>query len=295
LFGGRIVHELIERTVIQLGENLLLDRLREQIEVHDHPGRGPGGLERPLERDLQTVRMAVQSGALPGVVRQHVRRLECERFANLHPEGFAAGRRGASPHAKASVVESSASPSPADAIAAHERAEPVILVAYDPQWPHTFEAIRAAVAAALGELAIGIEHIGSTAVPGLPAKPIVDVDVVVRRASDLPDVTARLAAIGYRYLGNLGIIGRDAFRAPAGAPEQHLFVCPSSSAELRAHLGFRDALRRSPELAAEYAALKAELARTHRYNRDAYAEGKSRFIAAALLGAHEGPRRSRRH
>lgn len=192
-------------------------------------------------------------------------------------------------------MDSFASQGPSDVIAPHERAEPVILVAYDPAWPHTFEAIRATVAAALGELAIGIEHVGSTAVPGLPAKPIIDIDVVVRRDGDLPDAAARLAAIGYRYLGNLGIIGRDAFRAPTGAPEQHLFVCPSASAELRAHLGFRDALRRSPDLAAEYAALKAQLAQTHRYNRDAYAEGKSRFIAAALADAHEGPRRSRRH
>jgi GrpB-like predicted nucleotidyltransferase (UPF0157 family) len=90
-------------------------------------------------------------------------------------------------------------------------------------------------------------------------------------------------------------VGRDAFRAPAGAPAQHLYVCPASSAELRAHLIFRDALRRRPELAAAYASLKRELAATHRDDRDSYAEGKSRFIATALQDERDPSRRAQRH
>jgi GrpB-like predicted nucleotidyltransferase (UPF0157 family) len=181
-----------------------------------------------------------------------------------------------------------------DPIAPAERAQPVVLVAWDPAWERTFAAIRARVAEALGDVAVGIEHVGSTAVAGLSAKPIIDVDVVVRREQDVAVAIARLATIGYEHLGNLGIIGRDAFRAPAGAPPQHLYVCPASSAELRAHLIFRDALRRRPELATAYDALKHELAAAYRNDRDSYAEGKSRFIAGALQDEREGSRRAQR-
>jgi GrpB-like predicted nucleotidyltransferase (UPF0157 family) len=182
-----------------------------------------------------------------------------------------------------------------DPIAPEERAQPVILADWDPGWSRTFAAIRDQVGAALGDIAVGIEHVGSTAVEGLTAKPIVDVDVVVRREHDLAEAIRRLASIGYVHLGDLGIVGRDAFRAPAGASAQHLYVCPASSAELRAHLIFRDALRRRPELAAAYAALKRELAATHRDDRDSYAEGKSRFIATALQDERDPSRRAQRH
>ncbi len=183
-----------------------------------------------------------------------------------------------------------------DPIAPAERAEPVVIAAWDPAWALTFDAICARVAAALGDVAVGIEHVGSTAVTGLDAKPIIDIDVVVRNDGDVPEAIARLAAIGYEHLGDLGIIGRDAFRAPAGSPAQHLFVCPAASAELRAHLIFRDALRLQPALAAGYAALKHELAARYRDDRDSYAEGKSHFIASALQDARDdGSRRAQRH
>lgn len=181
-----------------------------------------------------------------------------------------------------------------DPIAPAERAQPVVLAAWDPAWEHTFAAIRDRVAEALGDVAVGIEHVGSTAVAGLAAKPIIDIDVVLRREQDVAEAIVRLAAIGYQHLGNLGIVGRDAFRAPAGAPAHHLYVCPASSAELRAHLIFRDALRRRPDLAKAYETLKRELAAAYRNDRDSYAEGKSRFIASALQDEREGPRRAQR-
>jgi GrpB-like predicted nucleotidyltransferase (UPF0157 family) len=193
------------------------------------------------------------------------------------------------------VDTSAGTPDPVDAIAPHERAEPVVIVAYDPSWPQTFAAIRARLAAALGDVAIGIEHVGSTAVVGLAAKPIIDIDIVVRSSQDIGAAVDLLAAIGYRHLGDLGIVGREAFRAPADAPDQHVFVCPAASAELRAHLGFRDELRAYPELALDYALLKTELARRYRDDRDSYAEGKSRFIASALQEQREGSRRTQRH
>ena len=137
-----------------------------------------------------------------------------------------------------------------------------------------------------------VEHIGSTAVPGLAAKPIVDVDVVIRPDTALSDVTERLATLGYVHLGDLGIAGREAFRAAPDLPKHHLFVCAAGSAALQAHLTLRDALRADPALADAYGALKHELAERFRDDRDSYAEGKTPFITSVLLDVREGTRRA---
>ena len=175
-----------------------------------------------------------------------------------------------------------------DPISPEERAEPVVVVPYDPAWPATFVLVQERVAAALGDLAVGIEHVGSTAVPGLDAKPIVDIDVVIRHAGALEEVVRRLAELGYTHLGDLGILGREAFRATRELPRHHLYVCASGAAPLQAHLILRDALRADPALAAQYGALKRELAVRYRDDRDAYAEGKSPFITAVLLRERDG-------
>ncbi len=176
-----------------------------------------------------------------------------------------------------------------DPISAEERAEPVVIAPYDPAWPAAFEQIRARVAVALGELAVGIEHVGSTAVPGLAAKPILDVDAIVRNDAHVEEAIRRLARAGFAHLGDLGIAGREAFRSPAGLPRNHLYVCAVATPELRAHLALRDALRADPALAERYAALKRELAAKYRDDRDAYAEGKSAFIRSVLRGRPERP------
>jgi len=183
---------------------------------------------------------------------------------------------------------------PPDPISSAERAEPVVVVPYDSEWPRTFEAVRARIAPHVGELAVGIEHVGSTAVPGLDAKPIVDVDVVVHRDEDVTEAIRLLATIGYQHLGDLGIAGREAFRAAPGLARHHLYVCPAGSAALRAHLTLRDALRNDPELIAAYGALKRELAARYRDDRDSYVEGKTPFITAVLLDVREGTRRALR-
>jgi GrpB-like predicted nucleotidyltransferase (UPF0157 family) len=184
----------------------------------------------------------------------------------------------------------------ADPISPEQRAEPVVVAPYDPAWPATFARIRERIAPALGELAVGIEHVGSTAVPGLDAKPIVDLDVVVRPEQDLAVVVERLAALGYEHLGDLGILEREAFRAPAGddLPRHHLYVCPAGSAALSAHLILRDELRADPETASEYGALKRDLAARYHADRDAYTEGKTHFITAVLLRVRDGDQRARR-
>src|SRR6516164_2274324 len=134
--------------------------------------------------------------------------------------------------------------------------ETVIIVDYDPHWPDLFEELRAPVAAALGDLVVSVEHIGSTAVPGLEAKPIIDMDVVVPSVADIPEAIRRLATLGYIHRGDLGITGREAFTSPAGKPRHHLYLCATDSAELRRQRSFRDYLMTHPDDAKAYETLK---------------------------------------
>ena len=131
-------------------------------------------------------------------------------------------------------------------------------------------------------MAVGIEHVGSTAVPGLPAKDLVDMVAIIESDDHMPEAIARLEAIGYRARGDLGVEGREVFLWPEGEKRHHLYVSPTASAELRAQLAFRDLLRTDSALARDYVALKRELASRHRGDRVAYTEGKTVFIEAAL-------------
>jgi GrpB-like predicted nucleotidyltransferase (UPF0157 family) len=164
-------------------------------------------------------------------------------------------------------------------------ANPVVVVEYDARWPATFEALRPRVAGVLGDLAAAIEHIGSTAVPGMAAKPIIDVDVLLKSGADLPQVIQRLDALGYVHQGDLGIAGREAFAAPPDAPTHHLYVCPPESQEYRRHLTLRDYLRAHDADAAAYSELKRSLAGRFRDDRAAYCEGKREFIERLLQQA----------
>jgi GrpB-like predicted nucleotidyltransferase (UPF0157 family) len=153
---------------------------------------------------------------------------------------------------------------------------------YDPQWPATFEQLRGPVAAALGALALRVEHVGSTAVPGLAAKPIIDLDVVIGSRADLPAVIGALRRLGYRPQGDLGVPGREAFNNPPGALPHHLYVCADGNRELARHLAFRDFLRTHPDTARAYGELKRSLARRFCNDRDAYTEAKTSFIEQVL-------------
>jgi len=155
---------------------------------------------------------------------------------------------------------------------------PVVVVDYDPIWPELFESLRRRIAVALGPMASRIEHVGSTAVPCLAAKPIIDMDVLLVSEASLPVAIARLAVIGYAHQGNLGIAGREAFLAPAGDPPHHLYVCPPDSVELRRHLAFRDYLRTHPEDAGRYGDLKVALAGRFQTDRSAYTEAKGELV-----------------
>ena len=158
----------------------------------------------------------------------------------------------------------------------------VIVVDYDPRWPRTFEALRDRALGALDGIACRIEHVGSTSVPGLAAKPIVDLDVIVSPSEPLEGVIARLGAIGYVHIGNLDVEGREAFRPPPGDPPHNLYVCPEDSPALRNHLRFRDHLRAHPEVAKAYGELKKSLAPRFRHDISGYVEAKTDFIVGIL-------------
>ena len=154
--------------------------------------------------------------------------------------------------------------------------------AYDPEWPATFERIRAFVWPHVQHASMALEHVGSTSVPGLRAKPVVDACIVVASRRDIPHVVKALAKIGYVHRGELGVPDRAAFQPPPSLPKHHLYASPRGSLSLRNHLGLRDYLRANPDATSEYGALKASLARTFPDDIDAYIAGKTQFILAVL-------------
>lgn len=158
-------------------------------------------------------------------------------------------------------------------------ASAVVVTDYDPDWPELFQSLRSRIAHALGTIAALIEHVGSTAVPGLAAKPIIDIDVLLISADALPTAIDRLATIGYLHQGNLGIAEREAFLAPQGSFPHHLYVCPPDSIEFRRHLAFRDYLRAHADETRNYGELKRMLAAEFRDDRPSYIAGKEAFVA----------------
>lgn len=158
----------------------------------------------------------------------------------------------------------------------------VVIVDYDSTWPARFEELASRVRAALGDLVLRVEHIGSTAVSGLAAKPIIDLDVVVKSPVDVPQAIRKLSEIGYVHEGDFGIEGREAFRVRTCGQEHHLYLLVEGALELERHLAFRDALRADPALRDAYSKLKRSLAAQHDGDRAAYTRGKSDFVVATL-------------
>jgi len=161
----------------------------------------------------------------------------------------------------------------------------VRVVDYDPRWPEAFEELRAAIWAVVGDIALAVEHVGSTSVPGLAAKPVIDISVVVPTEAGIIPSIERLATLGYVHQGNLGIDGREAFESPDGRPKHHLYVCPSNSVALANHLAVRDHLRTHPAAAREYGELKKRLAREFPHDITRYIDGKTDFILDILRAA----------
>jgi GrpB-like predicted nucleotidyltransferase (UPF0157 family) len=161
----------------------------------------------------------------------------------------------------------------------------VVVVPYDPRWPAQFRATRDSLASVLDGVPVrSIEHVGSTSVPGLAAKPRIDVDVVVR-AEHLATARAALEAAGYAWLGEQGVTDRHAFRAPDRAPPRNVYVVVEGCLALRNHLAVRDLLRRDAGLRDEYGQLKLELARRDYEDIDQYVVDKSPAIQRILAAA----------
>lgn len=166
--------------------------------------------------------------------------------------------------------------------------DPIIIEDYNPHWPDQFELLRSRIASALGTLAAAIEHVGSTAVPGLSAKPIIDLDVLLRHPTDLPETILGLAILEYQHRGDLGVTGREAFRPPPNDVPHHLYVCAPESREYIRHITFRNHLRANPEDARAYERLKRTSAQEYRQDREAYNEAKTEFVEAILRRPNPG-------
>ena len=134
----------------------------------------------------------------------------------------------------------------------------VTVVPYDEAWKDEFEKIKQEIEGALDGLIIGIEHVGSTSVEGMSAKPCIDLDVIIRDYSIFGAVVSKLEAIGYFHEGDLGIQDREAFgyRDKLHLMKHHLYVCPGQSTELHRHITFRDYLRSHPEAVKKYNSVK---------------------------------------
>ena len=160
------------------------------------------------------------------------------------------------------------------------RTAKVVVLPYDENWRSAFEAIRQELYPAIGHLIIGIEHVGSTSVPGLSAKPCIDIDVVIQDYSVFPALVESLSSIGYIHEGDLGIRDREAFRYSDKPHLQthHLYVCPQYSEELRRHITFRDYLRSHPDAAGQYGAVKEAGARLYPNDIDGYIAYKTPCI-----------------
>jgi GrpB-like predicted nucleotidyltransferase (UPF0157 family) len=161
--------------------------------------------------------------------------------------------------------------------------EPIRIVAYDPQWPARFEREQGLLDDAIdGWITGGIHHVGSTAVPGLDAKPIVDILVGVENLAASRACFEPLAELGYLYAPYRAEEMHWLCKPHPSRRTHHLHLVPTDSSRFRDELAFRDGLRANPEIAVEYAALKRRLAGQFRRDREAYTDAKSDFIRDVL-------------
>jgi GrpB-like predicted nucleotidyltransferase (UPF0157 family) len=165
-----------------------------------------------------------------------------------------------------------------------------VIVAYDPQWPSAFDAEAERLRHALGARALRIEHNGSTSVPGLAAKPVIDIQISVANLQPLIAYGRPLETLGYVHVPSPDDAFCPFFHRPSQWPHtHHVHVVEAGGAEERRTLAFRDYLRNHPESAGEYERLKRELAAristSEAEGREAYARAKSEFIEGVIVRA----------
>jgi GrpB-like predicted nucleotidyltransferase (UPF0157 family) len=164
--------------------------------------------------------------------------------------------------------------------------DPIIIVSYDLSWPVEFRHLASAIREAIGSTAIRIDHVGSTAVPGLDAKPIIDIQLSVARLE--PDTPFRipLESMGFVFHRENPDLTKRFFREPSGAKRSHIHVRRAGSFDEQLNLLFRDYLRANTAEAKEYATTKRSLALKFRYDREGYVHAKEPEIWSLLIRAH---------
>jgi GrpB-like predicted nucleotidyltransferase (UPF0157 family) len=166
--------------------------------------------------------------------------------------------------------------------------EAVQIVPYDSAWPARFDEEQAALAVAIGDWAVGgVHHVGSTSVPGLESKPIIDILAGVRDLVESRSCFDRVAALGYIYAPYRASEMHWFCKPDPSRRTHHLHLVPTDSSRFRDELGFRDYLRGHREVAKEYGALKRGLAKEFAHDREAYTAAKADFIRAALDRARQ--------
>ena len=160
------------------------------------------------------------------------------------------------------------------------KTQKVMVLPYDQKWKSDFEEIKKEIENAAGDLIADIQHVGSTSVEGMYAKPCIDIDVIIEDYSVFDAVVKRLEATGYIHEGNLGIPEREAFAytGKEHLQKHHLYVCPKCSKELYRHITFRDFLRKNPEAVEKYSKVKQDGAKLFPDDIEKYIEYKSPCI-----------------
>lgn len=161
----------------------------------------------------------------------------------------------------------------------------ITLVEYDPCWPSLFDELASAIATLLSPYIREIHHVGSTAVPGLAAKPKIDIDAVVTDLNALHELNARLLNAGYAFHGDPYASGLWTFTSETRPCGTRLYLCEDGNAAHAARLLFRDHLRGQPEHARRYETLKKRLAKEAEGNWDIYTHGKRAFIDEVLAAS----------
>ncbi len=168
----------------------------------------------------------------------------------------------------------------------------ITLTDYNPNWPRQFEAEAAEIRRVFGPVALRVEHVGSTAVPGLAAKPVIDIQISVASLENRTFFDAALGALGYAHLdlGEFDRVYPFYAKPPQWPSTHHVHLCVGGSQEERVHLAFRDYLRDHPDVAAEYLSLKRALAAVNPgdtlESRERYSLAKSDFVRGVLARAH---------
>ena len=159
----------------------------------------------------------------------------------------------------------------------------VIIEEYNSNWKKQFETLKLMINNYIGDFILEIQHVGSTSIDGLSAKPIIDIDVVIESTKDLPKIIHELEQKDYIYQGDLGVKDRYAFQRIYDEDiKYHLYVCPKDGIGYKEHILFRDYLRSNVEARDNYIKLKKELAKKFERDSESYCNGKTKFIQKIL-------------